>query len=164
MTTTTEQIKSPRKHYRPQLCRKCGSTIRRKGGLCIKCYKIARKNGTYIPRTTPINHHKSFPCRNKCGNKVRKEGDLCQLCYDKLALQAGEKRQQEKDKRTQTRNENTMERLKPHKVETCLKSPTQRHHWLIDSKNIGMCKYCGKKRNFKAKLKNYSKIIENTGD
>jgi hypothetical protein len=30
----------------------------------------------------------------------------------------------------------------------CRKSPTERHHWLIEGLNHGICKYCGEERQF----------------
>jgi len=30
----------------------------------------------------------------------------------------------------------------------CPASPTGAHHWLIDAKGLGQCKYCGEKRQF----------------
>lgn len=95
---------------------------------------------------------------------VVKRDILCQSCRDKNALMLGEKRQADKDKRLQAKLLEMKERLKPAKVEICDKSPTQRHWWILDSLNIGVCKYCEKRRDFRKRLVKFAQRINMNDD
>ena len=114
------------------------------------------------------NHNKYHPCID-CGAKIRNNRTRCYSCnieyqrmnghIDKLIslgtnTRFGEGHTPMNRRRTNAEivkdlilNPPKPKREKPVmkqnvKIEICPKSPIQRHHWMIDSKNLGTCKYC----------------------
>jgi len=87
---------------------------------------------------------KLYPCRNGCGNMITRNGSLCIQCYNKKRIELANIRAKERELRIKE----NIKRLPPIKVEICNASPNERHYWLINSDNFGVCKWCKEERQF----------------
>jgi hypothetical protein len=160
----TTSLYNKQMHCTPHPCIDCGKLIRKKGGRCVACYKVSRRL-TMIQNNTPYcRHYKIYLCKNGCGNKVKERGAICPKCHDKIALEHGEKRQAENDKRQKDWLDKQAKLSQAVKIETCLKSPTKRHYEIIDNAtNTGVCKYCGREKNYKKLQEDYFEEIAKRG-
>ena len=102
-----------------------------------------------------MGQHKKLPCK-KCG-QPRKDASISKLCYQcykqkrkddaKISIQIkqlhkikGAEWKKERNKPFQKDNTNKL--TQKVKVEICKQSPIKRHHFIIDSDHIGICKWC----------------------
>ena len=136
-----QRIVANRKRYP---CIKCGTLCKREGGLCAKCFGNAHTNAPHSNH----DHHKKYPCKSCKVNMVYKLDGVCLSCYrtiiHKKALikqQEQDARQHDKQIRMESRYAKDKERLLA-STTPCQLSPTKAHYWIINSDNIGVCKYC----------------------
>jgi len=147
----------------------CGKYCSRKNIRCIECYKKERKanvnsnpnafNRKHKGVTNQKDHRKLYPCKNNCGKMIRKRGGICINCYNKALHRLGERKQVENDKRkadTQARQEKYIATVK---IDICPKSPNQRHWEVINADKIGICKYCGREKDYKKLQEKYVNFI-----
>jgi hypothetical protein len=123
----------------------CGRKTTNKSGLYLECYRTARlTNGWNAGKIV------KYPCRNNCGRMTTIVGGLCRVCLDKARLELGEKQQAEKERKKQKNLEVINQRLNPHKKVICPKRDGLGHYWILDGESYGVCKCCGKGKNFRA--------------
>jgi hypothetical protein len=81
---------------------------------------------------------------------------LCLQCYRekqrKEALARAARQEAEKEERRKRKIERIMKRFPSPVVEICPESPSQRHHWYLDSNNHGVCRYCRAEKDFAAQI------------
>ena len=125
-------------------------------------------------RQTPIDKKKGMPRKrypsdfNKprytypciiCGAKITRKGRFCIVCYTELrklqALVNAEEEGRERAQRIRANIERQNRRMPKATVSVCPKSPNERHYWVIDSTNIGACKYCEEIKDFNIKPSNW---------
>ncbi len=132
----------------------CGKVTTHKGTRCLECYKRDMvKNKVVSKKRPPDNpakhsHHKKYPCRNNCGGTTVKHGSLCLSCYNKVLYAKAERQQAEINRQKEERLKVQAKLHKPAKLQICPKSPDKRHFEIINSDKIGVCKYCGRKKDY----------------
>ena len=110
-----------------------------------------------------------LPCI-KCGQPRKSDSinKLCYACYKQKRIDDAYTHKQEiqkkrekiwqAEKESKERDRQNKQRLyKPIPIEICNKSPNKRHYWIIDSNNIGTCKWCSLIRDYKKLQPNFNK-------
>ena len=64
-----------------------------------------------------------------------------------------------RDRKARERAERLAEYREPKPSDPCLKSEQGAHHWDIDSKNQGICRYCGEEKVF-SRTKSYRDFLD----
>ena len=139
----------------------CGKMIRRKGGICVNCYKKDRAEKATENHRINENHHKTYPCRNNCGNMAKRNGGLCTNCYDIAMHKQAEIKQGEINKRKQAKINHLYKKFKPVLIDICPNSTLdkQAHYWILNKENVGECKFCHRTKDYKPLLTKYTQVI-----
>lgn len=133
---TTRDVILRRSHLKKRyICSTCGKPTKSKNKMCAVCYHAARRNNA-----KPLKQrNKFYPCRECKINLIKEKNGMCRSCYLKL-------RTIRESVLNTPPNKPTPIKPKPNaklmKLAHCPKSPTSAHHWIINSVNIGTCKYC----------------------
>jgi hypothetical protein len=123
----------------------------------LKCKGKPRKrypsdNKKYPRKKYPHKKYLYHCSSEGCLNMITRKGGLCIKCYTAKLIKDSEKREaihiKEREESQRLRLEREVKRFKPAKIEICPSSPIERHYWIINSENLGICKYCGEKRQF----------------
>ena len=83
-----------------------------------------------------------------CETIKRKDSRLCLNCSKKQRLEQAQHLDGLKAERRHQRMAQVIARLPAIHYDRCPESPTGSHHWLIDSRNNGICNYCKKTQGF----------------
>ena len=83
-----------------------------------------------------------------CGAIKRKDSHLCINCFKRQRLERAQYLDGLKAERRRLKEAQIIAHLPPIHYNPCPKSPTGSHHWLIDSRNGGVCKYCETTKDF----------------
>jgi len=116
--------------------------------------KARWKSGKRCPsdfKSYPSTHRQRtlYPCRI-CGNLIRRRDSLCIACYHIELAKLCEITARERELRQKRKLNFELKRLQrlDSKVKHDICPINGTHHWILDSTNIGECKYCGKERVF----------------
>lgn len=102
-----------------------------------------------------------YPCI-ECGKLIRRNGSRCIVCHSterkRAAFEQYIKRCEERQILKDQRQEAAFERIRnrfPVIINVCPSelSPNERHHWVIDMNDYGICKYCEKEKQFTSIIK-----------
>ena len=99
-----------------------------------KRYKYPRKR----------SERATYPCVD-CSKQIGKKGGICISCH--LARQAGVKAKRQKERELRQKDR-ASSRFPAPTLDPCSPSPSGAHHWMLDAKSFGVCKHCGKERDF----------------
>ena len=92
---------------------------------------------------------KKVPCP-RCGQAMKAESKLCQGCY----RLEGAKKALERERRSlrppprPPKALRPLRRFKPVVINPCSIAPDTHHHWILDSLDVGRCKWCGETKDF----------------
>lgn len=118
------------------------------------------------------NHDAYHKCA--CGVKIRRDHQRCLTCRKKYEKESGTLDRffqggvAHRFKAGDGRKRGATRTVKPSKpkefrfkhpigeAEVCELSPSKSHYWIINAVNVGICKYCGKGKQFQAEA-NYSR-------